>query len=95
MTNTQAYCSTESTEVRKSYMPKARGLYYKILRTRNVLQIDRFRSKVVYCILSVTNTLALTNKLAYYGICKLRIRNVCKVQAPGGQPYTFCCIDTH
>ncbi len=30
-----------------------------------------------------TNTLALTNALAYYGIRKLRIRNVLIVQAPG------------
>ncbi len=34
-------------------------------------------------LLSVTNTLVLTNTLAYYGIRRLRIRNVFIVQAPG------------
>jgi hypothetical protein len=34
-------------------------------------------------LLSVTNTLVLTNTLAYYGICRLRVRNVFIVQAPG------------
>ncbi len=33
--------------------------------------------------LAWTNTLALTNALAYYGIRKLRIPNVFIVQAPG------------
>ncbi len=52
-----------------------RGLYYKILRTRNVLQIDRFRGNLVPCILSVTNT------LAYYEIRTLQTRNIFIVQA--------------
>jgi hypothetical protein len=34
-------------------------------------------------LLSVTNTLVLTNTLAYYGIRRLRIGNVFIVQAPG------------
>jgi hypothetical protein len=34
-------------------------------------------------LLSVTNTLVLTNTLAYYGICRLQICNVFIVQAPG------------
>jgi hypothetical protein len=34
-------------------------------------------------LLSVTNTLVLTNTLAYYGICRLQIRNVFIVQASG------------
>ncbi len=34
-------------------------------------------------LLSVTNTLGLTNTLAYYGMRRLQIRNVFIVQAPG------------
>jgi hypothetical protein len=34
-------------------------------------------------LLSVTNTLILTNTIAYYGIRRLRIRHVLIVQAPG------------
>ncbi len=36
--------------------------------------MDRFRSKLVSFILSVTNTQAWTNTLAYYGIGTLQIR---------------------
>ncbi len=42
----------------------------------------RFRYKLVPFILSVTNTLAGENTPAYYGIRKLRVRSVFKVQAP-------------
>ncbi len=57
--------------------------YYKILGTRNVLQMDRVRSKLVACILSVTDTRALTNTLAYYKIRTLQTRTVFIVEAPG------------
>ncbi len=56
---------------------------YKTLRIRNLRQIARLHSKLVPFILSVTNTLAKTNTLAYYGFLKLRIRSVFIVQAPG------------
>ncbi len=52
----------------------ARGMYYKILQTRNVLQIDRFLGNLVSSILSVTNT------LAYYEIRTLQTRNTFIVQ---------------
>ncbi len=42
-----------------------------------------FCSKLVYFILAVTSSLALTNTLAYYEICTLQIRNVFIVQGPG------------
>ncbi len=58
-------------------------LHYKILCTRNVRQMYRFRSKLVSCILPVTNTLALKNALAYYEICTYQTCNVFIVQAPG------------
>jgi len=62
------------------------GMFYKTLQNRILRQTDRFRSKlVVASLLSVTNMLAWTNTLAYYGIRKLRIRNIFIVQAPG--PY--------
>jgi hypothetical protein len=60
-----------------------RGLYHKILRTRKVWQMDRYCSKLESFILSVTNTPALTNTLAYYEIHTIRICNVFIVQAPG------------
>jgi hypothetical protein len=41
-------------------------LYYTTLAIHNVREIDKFRSKLVL-ILPATNTLALTNNLAYYG----------------------------
>jgi hypothetical protein len=48
------------------------GLYYKTtLRTRNLRQMERLRSKLVSLLLAVTNALTLTNTLAYYGIRKL------------------------
>jgi hypothetical protein len=56
------------------------GLYYKILRKCNVQEMDKFRSKLVSRILSVTNTLALTNTLAYYKIRTLRTHNDCIVR---------------
>jgi hypothetical protein len=40
-------------------------------------------------LLSITNTLVLTNTPAYYGICRLRIRNVFIVQAPAIQLASF------
>ncbi len=40
------------------------------------------RLKLVFFLWSVTNTLVLTNTLAYYGIRRLRIHNVFIVQAP-------------
>ncbi len=60
----------------------SRGLYYKTLRTHNIRQVDRFRSKLVYFILSATSSLLLTNILAYYGIRSFRIHNVFIAQAP-------------
>jgi hypothetical protein len=58
------------------------GLYYKTLRIRNLRKTVKFRSKLMLFLLSVTNTLVLTNTLAYYGIRRLRIHNVFIVQAP-------------
>jgi hypothetical protein len=46
-----------------------RGQYYKTIRIRNLQEIDRFRSKLV------TNTLTLTNTLAYYRVGRLQIHN--------------------
>jgi hypothetical protein len=48
--------------------------------------MGRFHRRLVYFLLSATNTLARTNTLAYYGIRKLRIRSVFIVQAPGNNP---------
>ncbi len=45
--------------------------------------MTRFCSKLVSFELSVTNTLALTNTLAYYGICKLCFCNDFIVKAQG------------
>ncbi len=45
--------------------------------------MDRFRSKIVSCILSVSNTLALKNALAYYEFDTDQAFNVFVVQAPG------------
>jgi hypothetical protein len=44
--------------------------------------MDRYRSKLMHFLLSVTFT-GLENTLAYYRIRKLQIRNVFIVQAPG------------
>jgi hypothetical protein len=53
-----------------------KGQYNKTLRTCNLQEIDKFRRKLESFLLSVTNTLAWTNTLAYHGICTLRVRNV-------------------
>ncbi len=45
--------------------------------------MDRFHIKLVSFLLSVTNTLAWTNTLAYYRIHKLQIGNLFIVQSPG------------
>jgi hypothetical protein len=58
------------------------GLYHKTSRIRNLRQMVRFRSKLEASHLSITNTQAWTNTLAYYGIQKLRIRKIFTVQAP-------------
>ncbi len=42
----------------------------------------RYRSKLVYFLMLVANTLAWTNTLAYHRICKLQIRSVFIVQGP-------------
>jgi len=61
----------------------------KHYRICNLRQMAIFCSKLVSFLLVVTNTLAwtnilpCTNKLAYYGIRKLRVRSVFIVQAPG------------
>ncbi len=57
------------------------GLYYKTIRARNVRQMHRFCSKLASFILSVKNTLALTNTLACYEICTLWISHVFIVKA--------------
>jgi hypothetical protein len=44
-----------------------------------VRKMDRFCSKQVSFTLSVTSTVALTNTLAYYNICTLRVSHVFKV----------------
>jgi hypothetical protein len=60
-------------------------MYYTTLGINNLQQMARFLSKLVYFILSVTNTLARTYTLAYFRIHKLQIRIVFIVQAPGVQ----------
>jgi hypothetical protein len=57
-----------------------RDLYNKTLQTRNVRQMDRLCSKLAPFILSVTNTIALTKTLAYYGIRTSQIHTVFVVQ---------------
>ncbi len=59
------------------------GIYHKTIRIRNLHQNARFHSKKMSFILSVTNALAWTSKLAYYGICILWIRSIFIVQALG------------
>ncbi len=59
-----------------------RGLYYKTLQIRNLQKNCQILPQASAFLLSVTNTLVLTNTLAYYGICRLQIRNVFIVQAP-------------
>ncbi len=71
MTNKLERFSLAFTAVRM-----ASGLYYKTLRIGNLRQIDWFRSKIVASHWSVTNMLAWTTTLAYYGSSKLRIRNI-------------------
>ncbi len=56
-------------------------LYYKTLRTRNVHQMNRFGSKLVYLILLVKHT-SFDKTLAYYEIRTLLIRNVFIVENP-------------
>jgi hypothetical protein len=51
-------------------------MYNKTLRTRNLQKIDRFCSKLVSFLFSVTNTLSWTDTLAYYRIYTLQIRHV-------------------
>ncbi len=58
-------------------------MYYKILQTRKVQKIDKFYSKLVSSMLSLTNTLALKNTLAYFEICTLRTKMFLKCSPRG------------
>jgi hypothetical protein len=71
------------------------GPVLKTLQTRNLQQMARFRSKLVSFLLSVTNILALKYSLAYYGICKLRICSVLKVQAAGWHHFQCSALLVH
>ncbi len=55
---------------------ETRGPYYKTLQIHNLWKMDRFRSKQESFLLSITNTLAWTDTLAFYRIRKLQICNV-------------------
>ncbi len=48
----------------------------ELVMIRNLRQMARSRSTLVYFLLSVTNIISRTNTLAYCGILKLRIRSV-------------------
>ncbi len=65
------------------------GAYNKTLQTRNLRKIVIFHSKLVFFLLLVTNTLALTNTLAYYRICTLTVYDVFIVQALALKLYKF------
>jgi hypothetical protein len=67
----------------------SRGLYYKILQIHNLQKNGQILPQASAFLLSVTNTLVLTNTLTYYGIHRLRIRNVFIVQAPGCMGQSF------
>jgi len=72
------------------------GLYYETLQTRNLRNNGQISPQASAFILSVTNTLVLTNTLAYYGIHRLRIHNVFIVQALGQKTFgrlTFCRLN--
>jgi hypothetical protein len=58
-------------------------MIYKIFRIGNLQQVARFCIKLVYFLLSVTNTLAWRYVIAYYGMCKLQICSVFIVQSLG------------
>jgi hypothetical protein len=60
------------------WMPVSWGLYCKTLRIRNLPEMDRFDIKLL-TFSSEKYTQAWTNTLAYYGVCRLRIRNAFKV----------------
>jgi len=58
-----------------------RGLYYKTLQIQHIGQLH---IKLVWPFtVEVTNTLALTHKLTFYGLCILQIHNIYIVQAQG------------
>jgi hypothetical protein len=59
------------------------GLYYKTIRIRNLQKNGQILSQASAFLLSVTNTIVLTNTLAYCRIRRLQIHNVFIVQAPG------------
>ena len=67
----------------KFYNTGSWGLYYKTLRIRNLQNNGQILPQASAFLWSVTNTLVLTNTLAYYGIRRLQICNVFIVQAPG------------
>ncbi len=52
------------------------GLYYKILWTRNLQEMNIFRSELVNFGWDKYTVLGQTKTLAYYQVCRLRIRNV-------------------
>jgi hypothetical protein len=60
-----------------------RGLYYKTLQVCNLQNTNRFRSKLVLFLLSVTHTLAFTNAQAYYGNRTLQFCN-CFIEHAAG-----------
>jgi hypothetical protein len=60
----------------KFYSTGPWGLCYKTLLVRNLLENDKFHSKIVYSSLD-------KKTLAYYEVRKLLIRNVFIVRAPG------------
>jgi hypothetical protein len=59
------------------------GLYYKTLLIRNLWEMDGFRSNPVTFDLDKYTNLNKTSTLAYYGVRRLRIRNVFMVQVIG------------
>jgi hypothetical protein len=64
-----------------------RGLYSLSFWMRNLWKMGIFHRKLVFFLLSITNTPAWTNILAYYGI--LYIRNTFIVQLQGPMLYNF------
>ncbi len=67
-----------------SVLPESpRGLYYKTLQVCNLHNTNRFRSKLLLLLLSVTYTLAFTNAQAYNGNRTLQFCNCFIEQAPG------------
>jgi len=78
------FCS-ELVSFLLSVTKKSWGIYYKTLQICNLHKMDIFCSEPVSFLLSFTNILPWINTPAYYGIRKLRVRNVFIVQAPGMQ----------